>query len=237
MVRKASAAQAAEKPKHTKKRVRTDQRTRAVLRVGDGRGFVVNLGREGRAVITAAHCLPCLPPCHPAASSKERTYPALLGALGSEPTVAAECLFADPIADIAVLGAPDNQVLSDEADAYERLLESAQPLLIANAPAQGCEQLTFGDQHVWHNTPGQGSVRLLSLDGRWVKAGVERRNGWLSIEPQRLVVSGMSGSPIVSTAGNAIGVVSVTHLSPVLMDSLSVRIWRTITAAADAKGR
>jgi hypothetical protein len=38
-----------------------DDLTRAVLRVGDGRGFVVKrggyLGREERVVITAAHCL------------------------------------------------------------------------------------------------------------------------------------------------------------------------------------
>jgi hypothetical protein len=35
---------------------------------------------------------------------QERTYRALLGPLGAEPTVWAECLVADPIVDIAVLG-------------------------------------------------------------------------------------------------------------------------------------
>jgi hypothetical protein len=35
--------------------------TRAVLRVGEGRGFVVEIGRCERAVITAAHCLPFFP--------------------------------------------------------------------------------------------------------------------------------------------------------------------------------
>ena len=40
-----------------------------------------------------------------------RTYQRLLGELSGEPTVWAECLFADPISDVAVLGPPDNQEL------------------------------------------------------------------------------------------------------------------------------
>jgi hypothetical protein len=97
--------------------------TRAVLRVGDGRGFVVErrgyLGHPERIVITAAHCLPRLPPPyehllqlptpHPARYLEEETYPRILGPLGRKKlTVWAACLFADPIADIAVLGQPDN---------------------------------------------------------------------------------------------------------------------------------
>jgi hypothetical protein len=35
----------------------------------------------------------------------------LLSLLGDEPSVLAECLFADPIADIAVLGSLDDQEL------------------------------------------------------------------------------------------------------------------------------
>jgi hypothetical protein len=107
-------------------KLHTDRLTSAVLRVGSGRGFVVAsrgyLDREERIVITAAHCLPVLPPCHPGSYLKERTYQALLGPLEVEPTVWAECLFADPIADVAVLGMPDNQALSDQAEAYEELV-------------------------------------------------------------------------------------------------------------------
>ena len=45
---------------------------RALVKVGDGRGFVVQ-GRE-RMVITAGHCLPVLPPCCAYAAPHERTY-------------------------------------------------------------------------------------------------------------------------------------------------------------------
>jgi hypothetical protein len=51
---------------------------RAVIRVGDGRGFIVD-GKEGRLVITAAHCLPSSPQGFSIASFNERTYQALLG--------------------------------------------------------------------------------------------------------------------------------------------------------------
>ena len=75
----------------------------AVVRVGDGRGFVVENDDE-RLVITAMHCLPELPIAHGASYIEERTYRGLLGPVGDGQTVWAECLFADPIADLAVLG-------------------------------------------------------------------------------------------------------------------------------------
>jgi hypothetical protein len=64
----------------------------AVIRVGDGRGFIVKdagrirLGWRGakHIVITAAHCLPFLPPCRAYCELEERTYRALLGPLGQE---------------------------------------------------------------------------------------------------------------------------------------------------------
>jgi hypothetical protein len=100
----------------------------SIITVGDGRGFVIE-HEANRLIITAAHCLPFFPPCHGMSYTEERTYPALLGPLGNKPTVLAECLFADPIADIAVLGSPDNQVLFDEASAYEALTESVRPII------------------------------------------------------------------------------------------------------------
>jgi len=112
----------------------------AVLRVGDGRGFVVErrFGRgTDRIIIAAAHCLPVCRHLrapvgaatpHPARYLKEATYQDLLGPLGAKPTVWAHCLFVDPVADIAVLCQPDNQELCDEAEAYDALIESMQPL-------------------------------------------------------------------------------------------------------------
>jgi hypothetical protein len=97
---------------------------------------------------TAAHCLPHLPPPHPASYTYERTYPNLLGPIGGQPSVAAECVFVDPIADVAVLDVPDGQVLYDESEAYESFVE-ARPALHIGAIRRRCQ--------AW----------LFTLDGRW----------------------------------------------------------------------
>jgi hypothetical protein len=73
--------------------------SQAVVTVSDGRGFVVELN-AARYVLTAGHCLPNLPPAHLASYIEERTFPNLLAPLGKDPTVWAECLFVDPVADI-----------------------------------------------------------------------------------------------------------------------------------------
>jgi hypothetical protein len=118
-----------------------------IVRVGDGRGFVVRCqnyhGHEELVVITAAHCLPHFPPPHPAMYLEERTYQRILGPLGRGRVVWAECLFADPMADIAVLGSPDDQALYDKAEFYRRLVASAHPFTVADAPAQGIECVTL----------------------------------------------------------------------------------------------
>jgi Trypsin-like peptidase domain len=211
-------------------------KAQAVLRVGDGRGFVVSRGgAQGivkRLVITAAHCLPVdddgrlkLPPPHPASHLHERTYPELLGA---EPAVWAECLFVDPIADIAVLGTPDNQALHDEAEAYQKLVTSARCWPIADAPQMGRRQVQLGGGISCEvDEAGQGSAYVLSLDGAWLKCAVTRFGTWLPIEQDgKLIASGMSGSPIVSTDDKAIGLVSTGRFNPVLKDSLPAWFFR-----------
>ena len=212
----------------------------AILRVGDGRGFVVtcqgHLGNKERIVITAAHCLPYLPRCHSGRYLHEYTYRRLLGPLGGKRTVWAECVFVDAMADIAVLGSPDNQELSDQAEAYDQLVDSMKPLAVADAPAQGSEQLTFGDHQVSNPTPGKGPARVFSLKGRWLKGQVFRLGGWLNFEPGKHVVGGMSGSAIIDATGSAIGVVSCGSTlgettNPVIVDCLSARLVQSILAS------
>jgi hypothetical protein len=114
---------------------------KSVLRVGDNRGFVTE-HNQTRLIITAAHCLPTdddgylkLPPAMPAMYLNERIYQNLLGPLGAEPMVWCECLFVNPVADVAILGSPDGLELYDQAMAFEALVESMAPLSITDARA------------------------------------------------------------------------------------------------------
>jgi hypothetical protein len=165
-----------------------DLAKRGVVTVGDGRGFIVeSMGR--RLVITAAHCLPELPPCHAASHTSERTYQ-LLGPLDGERTTWTEILFADPVADIAVLGPPDNQ---EYDEGPYRLLTEAAALTIGLLP----EADPF--------TP----ARVLSLNGKWVRCAIRaHKDGPIWIKSEG-IKSGMSGSPILAEDGSAVGVISV----------------------------
>ncbi len=101
----------------------------------------------------------------------------------------AECLFADPVADIAVLGAPDNQQLDKEAEAFEKLVSNCRPLPIGKAQ--------------------DGDGWMLSLDNHWVRTRVAVWGSWngsLEIGPTE---GGQSGSPILARSGQAIGMIVV----------------------------
>lgn len=192
----------------------------AVVRVGGGRGFVVeHLGQ--RFVITAAHCLPKLPPAHPWSNLEERTYKKLLAPLGAKRTIWAECRFADPVADIAILCTPDSQDLHEEAAAYEELVASPKPFAIADALKMGREMHSTEYGSFANEVPGKGEARLLALDGEWIVRPVVRHRHTLAVENG--IASGMSGSPILSMDGKAIAVVSADQVNPVLRDCL--RAW------------
>jgi trypsin-like peptidase len=167
---------------------------RAVVKVGEGRGFVVE-SAHNRLVITAAHCLlPRLPVPDPGAKD-ERTYERLLGPLGhQEPVVTSECCFVDLVSDLAVLGPPDNQSRSKEADAYHKLVESSAALPIASVPAEAGVEFAG-----W----------LLSLPGAWCACTISQEGGGLYISKSNAaIIGGMSGSPILNGDGAAIGVIS-----------------------------
>jgi len=139
--------------------------TAGVITAGSGRGFVVD-GAGERLVITAAHCLPFLPPAQSFFGPKERTYGPLLARLGDEPHAWAVCRFVDPIADIAVLGSPDNP----HADEYKVVMETATALSI--------------DDSLRHPVNFRVPARLLSLDGRrWFSCTVRHFGGVAAARP------------------------------------------------------
>src|SRR5579872_1671132 len=162
-----------------------------VIKVGDGRGFLLHSAHYPHTVVvTAAHCLPSLPPAHPAAFWYERTYPDLLGPLTGERKIWTECMFVDPVNDIAVLGTPEPQELYEQARAYDDVIYNAPVLRLSS------------------NLTKDGWV--MTLDREWVPTPLHVFSGLygtsLSIG---MTKAGMSGSPILNTAGWAVGLVAV----------------------------
>ena len=187
----------------------------AFVKVGGGRGFLVAAPHHSVWVVTAAHCLWRLPPAHPASYTAERTYARLLGPWGKrKPSVFAECLFVDPVADLAVLSEPDSQDLSAEWDAYQALVAGRPTLRIrARALREPC--------HGW----------LLTLDGRWsgctlTPAGRNGTSLSMADAESEAVAPGTSGSPILVDDGSAVAVVSVgSSMNPMLAVGLPDRVF------------
>ena len=197
----------------------------AIIAVGDGRGFIVqahNL-RSEHVIITAGHCLPHMPPSVPSSYTEERTYENLLGPLGRERSIWAECLFVDPVSDIAVLSGPDSQEWDKQAEEYEALVENCLPGIQAGlSPNSKC--------------PGW----LLSLENELVPCQIRRRSHAIQVtDVPTEIVGGMSGSFILNENGEAVGVLCMSTgsspeghtsglLQPCLAETLPNRIWQEL---------
>jgi hypothetical protein len=194
---------------------------RSVVRLGDGRGFVVEVERK-RFVISAAHCLPHLPP---ASLAEEPTYRNLIGKLGAKPSIWCECVFVDPVSDLAVLGSPDGQELYDEAQAYDALVDAAQPLplgsltfarrlivpRVVSVTSEGGRASSIKPRPFYGPPVAESAVWLLSRSGEWFAAQATSRGRKLVIDlASRDIEGGMSGSPIIAPNGAALGVVSTS---------------------------
>ena len=196
----------------------------AVITVGDGRGFIV--GRdENRFIITAGHCLPFFPPSMSFSTSENTTYRALIGPLKKKPSISAECYFVDPVSDIAVLREPDGQSLFEEYNEYSDFIDEIAPFSVSDAPLRG-------------------SASLLSLKGQWFNCRIDRLGDgplWIT-KAEMQIAAGMSGSPILSASGSAIGVLCAgSHTGnsklcreggpqAVLSRNLPVWLWRSLAS-------
>jgi len=104
-----------------------------------------------------------------------------------------------------VLRAPDNQSLGNECEQYEAFVEALPAIDVA-------PQAAFPSVE-----PPSGAPALArpSLPRRR-----RRKRGRLWTEPEGLTVNGMSGSPLISTTGTAIGVVSTNNIAACLVNGL-----------------
>jgi hypothetical protein len=124
-------------------------------------------------------------------------------------------VFVDPVIDLAVLSAVDDQEMPDEAEAYDRLVDALGALRIMSvradvdrwemaqiSVARGDDDDEFGSEE---------AGRMLDLGGEWFGCKVWHCGGALSVRAaSQPIMGGMSGSPILNNEGAAIGVVTVS---------------------------
>jgi hypothetical protein len=138
----------------------------------------------------------------------------LLGRLGSIPDVQVECLFVDPVADIAVLGIADIQVAPDGTQGYYELVSAITPIPLGS--------LAFSYRHSPGNPnpdpmpTAESDAYLLALHGHWFACRVSTLGSslWITEDAAEDIVAGMSGSPIMLSKGRAIGVVCLNPPGP-----------------------
>lgn len=145
----------------------------------------------------------------PASYTEENTYLNLLGAIGdSALSIAAECLFVDPVGDLAVLCAPDTHALGDEWEAYEEFAEDRTKLTIGRPTIELTEAWLFSRANRWESCRaglGPFGGRALRIEG----------------VPAIAIAPGTSGSHVVLADGSAVGAVSIgERLNPVLVHHL-----------------
>lgn len=181
-----------------------------LVKVGGGRGFIIEYRRRiprdtvprlagmqlrsfvtERLIVTAAHCLPKFPPPH-SFSDWDRTYKNLVATLdGSKKGIWVQCIFCDPVADVAILDCPDDQELYEQADTYRSVIDES--------PALRMGKVQEGMSRGW----------LLTLENQWAETRMNVFTGLHGISLcTGLTKAGMSGSPVLNDAGQAVGIVA-----------------------------
>lgn len=173
---------------------------RAVISVGSGRGFIATAG-DYRRIVTAAHCLPLdrLPTPHLSNSVCELTFPKIAGRrTANRLTIWGELSLYSLTDDLAVLSEPDGECGEQHCVRYEKFTKQAIP--IGRSPDAVAP-------HLWLKHAGWAAWTL-SLIGEWQKCVVQNNGRSLTLDTDLKIESGMSGSPIISERGVAIGVIS-----------------------------
>ena len=145
-----------------------------------------------------------------------------------------------------MFGAPDGQELYDEFAEYERftaaamtigkLPDVAAPPQLLGLDADPAAFISALEERASHDVDASAAAYILSLDEEWQPCTVRNGGRFLAIcDGADHVEGGMSGSPIINTNGDAIGLVSTSgagfSMNPSLIDCLPPWLLRKLDAA------
>jgi len=155
-----------------------------------GQGVLVN----GNIILTAAHCIHYVMTGDTTLGEWEDILNPIETNDGSRLLV--QTYAVEAVADIAALGCPDDQAVSDDAEAFDIFCENTSPLQICC-----CE---FELSHPFQ-------IFIYDHKEKWITGTAKqyRENApHLHIIPDQKIEGGTSGSPVVNAIGELLGVVS-----------------------------
>ena len=208
--------------------VSTDHVAAATVRVGlkgEGQGVLV----PGNFVLTAAHCVEWTSTGDMTLAESE--YLATVSRRNVQP-FRLQVVAVEPVSDIAVLGAPDNQEFSDDCDRFEAWLSATAPVPVATPLLTHRESI---------------GVSVFTHAGEWVSGtathyGLGPSNGRIWVDFATQILAGASGGPVVADDGRLVGLMSHCNIvsdgpcngmMPLAHLALPQWVWRCITQASD----
>jgi len=169
-----------------------------------GQGVLVN----GNLILTAAHCIHYVMTGGTTLGEWEDILNPIETNDGSRFLV--QTYAVEVVADIAVLGCPDDQEVSEAAEAFEIFCENTSPLQIC------CREFELSQP---------SPIFIYDHKEKWIAGTAKqyRENApFLHIIPDQKIEGGTSGSPVVNGIGELLGVVSSSGETV----SLDGSIWR-----------
>ena len=154
---------------------------------GDGQGVLI----PGHLILTAAHCINWSTTGEMAqANHNIEKVETSTGIVHLTP------LAVEPVSDIAVLGALDNQEFPSEVDEFEKFCDDTKPIVIS------VEE---------HDLFEKFQVCIRSHKDQWIRAQATQcasNAEKLAVQAEEQVECGTSGGPIIDRHGQLIGIVS-----------------------------
>lgn len=124
----------------------------------------------------------------------------------------------EPVADIAVLEAMDDQAAPDDAEAFDNWCDSTEPVPISRRLNSATTSSRLSVQAALRNS--EDGLYILTHTSGWLRGAVFlnphtlRRRGDLRLDVEAPILKGTSGSPIVDSSGELVGLVSTAKVVP-----------------------